>query len=419
MSAVFQLADKLEFRVILSGDTRQHASVERGDALRLLIDKAGIKPAETRDIVRQSGEYREAVDAISRGEIGEGFARLDRLGWVVEVPDGDRHALLARDYLAAGRQGRTALVVSPTHKEGDRVTALIRQELKDAKRIGAFDEGITALRNLSLTEAEKRDASSYRAGFVVQFFKDAPGIRKGERLAVEGREGDTVTARRSDGSAVTLPLGLAGRYQVYEPYVLGLAAGDWVRVTQNGMSADGHKLATGNRFEVKGFTPKGDIELTNGWELKREYGHLAHGYCTTSHASQGKTVDVVLVAQGSDSLPASSQEQFYVSVSRARQAVRIYTDDKAGLLEAVGRSNRRGSAVELGEGELGARRMQPREVEAAMHQLRAKAERYLAQSRREERAALERMGIDVSTGNEAAPTVQPPAQEQDHGRSMD
>jgi len=64
---VFELAGKLDARVVLSGDRKQHGSVERGAALRLLEQEAGLVPAEIRDIKRQSGDYKRAVEALSDG----------------------------------------------------------------------------------------------------------------------------------------------------------------------------------------------------------------------------------------------------------------------------------------------------------------------------------------------------------------
>jgi len=350
---VFRLAETLDARVILSGDTRQHAAVERGDALRLLIDKAGLRPAAVREIVRQRGAYRDAVAAIVRGDLEAGFATLKDLGWIEEVASDDRYRALARDYLAAVGSGKTALVVSPTHAEGDCVTALIRDARKEVGEkkggLGPIDQSFFALRNLAWTEAERSDPAQYRPGLVVQFFKDAPGIKKGERLQVEGwDEEGRVLARRSDGMVLRLPVQLASRFQVYDPFVLGLATGDQVRIAQNGTTAEGaHKLNNGSIHTVAGFTPQGDVLLANGWTVARDFGHLAHGYCTTSHASQGKTVDLVFIAQGSESFPASSREQFYVSVSRGREGVRIYTDDAEALRRRVRESGQRGSATEL------------------------------------------------------------------------
>jgi ATP-dependent exoDNAse (exonuclease V) alpha subunit len=81
--------------------------------------------------------------------------------------------------------------------------------------------------------------------------------------------------------------------------------------------------------------------------LPKDYGGISHGYVVTSHASQGKTVDKVLIALGSESFSAANKEQFYVSVSRGREGVRLYTDDKAAMMEAVQGSAARLSATEL------------------------------------------------------------------------
>jgi hypothetical protein len=65
------------------------------------------------------------------------------------------------------------------------------------------------------------------------------------------------------------------------------------------------------------------------------------------HVAQSKTVDSVFVAQSAASLGASSAEQFYVSVSRARDSVTVYTDDKARLAESIQSSGARMTAHEL------------------------------------------------------------------------
>jgi hypothetical protein len=100
-------------------------------------------------------------------------------------------------------------------------------------------------------------------------------------------------------------------------------------------------------YQVDGFTKTGDIRLTNGFVVPKDYGGITHGYVVTSHASQGKTVDVPLVALGSESFAAANREQLYVSLSRGREAVRLYTDDKAAMLDAVQSSSARLSATEL------------------------------------------------------------------------
>ena len=320
--------------------------------------------------------------AIARGETTEGFDRLDRLGWVVEASDdAARYALMGEDYARHTRAGKTALVVTPTHQEGERVTAAIRARLRDEGRLVGDERTLFTLRPLHWTAAEKAQAEHYRPGLVVQFEQNAPGITRGERLQVSRIEDGQVWIRHEDGREMVLPRGHATRFEVYEPTTLALAAGDRIRVTHNGQSADGHRLDNGALYTVDGFTRQGDLRLANGWIIGQDYGHLATGFYTTSHASQGKTVDQVLIAQSTLSAPASSREQFYVSVSRGREGVRIYTDDKEALRGQILRSGQRGSATELLEQRLAAD-TQPRTLSEQLKAARERQRRRQADQRR-------------------------------------
>lgn len=160
-----------------------------------------------------------------------------------------------------------------------------------------------------------------------------------------------VSVRRENGAEDFLPLNEAKKFQLYAPEQVALAKGDRLRITMNGFASKGNndkgRLDNGTMYQVEGFTRQGDIRLSNGLVLPRNYGGITHGYVVTSHASQGKTVDTVLIALGSESLAAANREQFYVSVSRGRHGVRLYTDDKDAVLDAVKNSGARLSAMEL------------------------------------------------------------------------
>ena len=369
MNRLFAVAEKQNCRVILTGDTKQHAAVERGDALRTLEQYGGIAPIEIAKIQRQRvheglepveiTDYREVVKALSKGKAVKAFDRLQKMGAVAEfdidVTADQRFRTIANDYLQA-REGKnlkgkrnSVLAVSPTHAEGDAVTTHIRDGLKQAGTIGALDTTFTRLVNLGWTEAQRQDAVMYEAGQTVQFSQNVKGgFKRGSRYTVVDADDTAVTVCGEDGIAHALPLASAEHFSVYYSRELGLAAGDRIRITQNGFTRDRkHRLNNGAIYEVEGITAAGHIRLKNGWELDSNYAHLSHGYVTTSHASQGKTVDVVLIAQGSQSFAVSSLEQFYVSVSRGREQVKVYTDDAEALKEAITRSTRRISATEL------------------------------------------------------------------------
>lgn len=333
MGQIFELADRIDARVILSGDRKQHGSVERGAPLRLLETHAGLVSAEIKEIQRQSGEYKQAVRALSEGRVEDAFRKLDRMNAIREVPTGQRYKAIASDYVDALEKG-SALVVSPTHAEGERITAEIRDLLKKDGRLSGKDRERNTLVNANFTEADRSDPMCYRPDDVLVFHQNAKGFKKGQ------------TVRVSD--LPKLPLDQAARFQVFRPRKLRLARGDVIRITHNGKSADGkHELANGSLFTVKEIDSAGNIELKNGWTIARDFGHVAHGYVVTSHASQGKSVDRVLIGQSAESWPASSREQFYVSVSRGKKSATIYTDDKAELLDAVSASEDRPTATEF------------------------------------------------------------------------
>jgi hypothetical protein len=87
--------------------------------------------------------------------------------------------------------------------------------------------------------------------------------------------------------------------------------------------------------------------LADGRVIPENYRTFTHGYAVTSHAAQGKTVDEVLVVASSRSIPAVSQEQFYVSISRGRERCQIFTDDTERLRSHVTHSSERLAAVEV------------------------------------------------------------------------
>lgn len=320
-----------------AGDTAQHGSVDRGAALRLLEDEAGLKPAEIRNIQRQEGKYRDAVKALSEGRVADGYRQLDKLGWIREVPDDEREQVLAAAYIEAVGEGKTALVVSPSHAEGERIAFAIREQLRDRKLLGKDARPFAQLVPTNFTVGQKRDALSYLPGDVIIYHQNAKGHRKGDQL-IAGRD--------------VVPFDQAERFTVYRLSTLELATGDRIRITKNGTTPEGsHRLNNGDLFTVKSFTPSGDIVVDGGRIIPKEYGHLASGFVTTSHSSQGRTVQCVIIGQSADSFPASSQEQFYVSVSRGKKQALVFTDSKEDLLRAVSRSDERLSATELVQGD--------------------------------------------------------------------
>lgn len=339
LKQVFDIADQKACRVILSGDYKQHASVEHGAAMRLLEQEAGLKPVVVSQNMRQQPlDYRAVVDLIAAGDLATALDRADRLGWIRELDDEHRNGLVAHDYADALEAKESVLVVCPTHAESERLTQAIRDELRSRNRIGYQEHAVHRLVPLHLTEAERRDPHSYQPGDTLIFHQNAPNYRKGERITVADHIPEELLSQ-------------AKHFHAYHPVSMPVAERDLIRITVNGKTKDGkHRLNNGAVYQVAAITDQGDVRLNNGWVVDATFGFIAPGYVSTSHASQGRTVDRVLLVEPSATFGAASYQQFYVSTSRARHSMRIYTDDKEALKLAVHSSADRLAATELVNG---------------------------------------------------------------------
>jgi len=349
MKRLADLAEEIDARIIFSGDTRQHGSVERGDALRILREHAGLEMAELNTIRRQKdAAYRAGVDDLAEGRIVEGFQKLDAMGGILEYPDGLGHEYLANGYLQSVRAGRTAAVISPTHAEGRKATALIREGLKADGKL-ADEQPIPVLRKIELTPAEKKDLRLYRSGWIVEMSKAAPGCRNGERMVIANKDEQGLFVRHADGHThVFNPVPFANRFDVYEHVTYDIGIGEHIRLTRSGKAADGrHRLDAGLTATVEGFTKGGDLRLDTGQTVPRHYGHLTYGYVSTSYAAQSRTVQDIYIAESAESFPAAGREQFYVSVSRGVEKMVLTTDDKEKLLAVVQKPRQRLAAMDI------------------------------------------------------------------------
>jgi hypothetical protein len=83
----------------------------------------------------------------------------------------------------------------------------------------------------------------------------------------------------------------------------------------------------------------------------KSFPHLDHGYAVTSHASQGATVDRVLVnIDATRSRKLVNCQQFYVSLSRARHDALIFTDSREALPHAISRTADKAIALDAVDG---------------------------------------------------------------------
>ena len=358
LNQVLTLAEKQNARVILSGDPKQHSSVERGDALRILEKNAGMQTHYLDTIVRQKRSlFRRAVEAVSNGNLDLAVEKLEAMGAFKErLNPQDRYEQIAREYTNSVKDKQSVLVVSPTHKEGEEITRYIREDLRQTGLLGKTDSERKVLRSLAFTNAEKTYSGNYQIGHTIQLVQNMRGFTRGEVLTVIKPTGKGhLLVARNNGEQVKFSLQHATRFEVYGTKSIALARGDMIRITQNSFTKDAphcvtkrRRLNNGAHYQIDKIKANGEIVLTNHWILPKDFAHFKHGYVSTSHASQGKTVDKILIGQSAESFgKASTMEQFYVSVSRGKHEVSIYTNNATALKAEITKSQYRMAATEL------------------------------------------------------------------------
>jgi len=358
---LFRTVKKADSRIILSGDTRQHGAVEASDALRAIELHAGLFPAELNSNRRQNpddarnekerafiSEYRGAVKAASSGKILDSFERLDALGCVEETDEDSRQERLAEDYLGATRSGENTLVVAQTWDEIHAVNDAVRARLKREGMLGEEVE-LDFYETRDLDSAQKRDARFYQENDYAFFVRSYGRFSKGDVAKVEatGPGGVSLTM---DSKTTKVGYKRSSSFVVARKRKIAVAVGDRLQMKFNGLSLDGRPILNGELVTVSRIFKNGNVSVRDGNGEAKTLSpdqRLANlGYAVTSYASQGKTVDTVLFSD-SQNKAATNRNQWYVSISRARRKIRIYTSSKEELRENLQREGERPLAIDF------------------------------------------------------------------------
>jgi hypothetical protein len=170
----------------------------------------------------------------------------------------------------------------------------------------------------------------------------APYCDQGRLIVVTG----TSAAIEANGKVRLVKAGYFDRFSVCRPRPLSLCPGDRIQLKANGNEVNGERLANGEVVTLSAIESNGTIRLRDGRVLPAKYRQFVYGYAVTSYGSQGKTVDHVLFAD-SAIRAATNAQQWYVTISRGRKGIEIFTTDKHQLRENIEITGDRQLALEM------------------------------------------------------------------------
>jgi molybdopterin-guanine dinucleotide biosynthesis protein len=341
-------------RVLVIGDTRQHQGVEAGRPFQQM-QEAGMPTSQLDRIMRQKDpELLKAVQHLANNETLKGIAMLAEQGRVIEIPNAqDRVAAIARDYAA---NPENTIIVSPDNRSCQRINEAVRDELRKIGKLAGDGQTLRTLTHRSdMTGAERTWAARYNPGDVLLYIAGsrADGIERGSFATVQSVDArkNTLTVSLEGGSVVTYdPRRLKG-VNVFREVEREFAAGDRIQFTgpNKDLSVANRDLGTVVSME------DGRIALRMDGKSARiiafnpaEFHQFDHGYAVTSHSSQGLTAGRVLAHIDTDSsLNLINNRLAYVSISRASDDARIYTNNAESLGERLASTVTKTSAIDI------------------------------------------------------------------------
>lgn len=340
-------------RIVFVGDQHQHHAIEAGRPIHQM-QQAGMPLARLDTIRRQRDPMlREAVELAAKGEIDHALSLLEKHDRIREIENPDvRHKSIAREYVAAHEAGERVLVVSPANDERRQLNLAIRELLKQRSHIAAEGKEQVIFVNRDLTAAQRQRPQSYEVADVVRYRRGSRrlGLGRNTYARVESTDSDLnrIAVRTEDGRAVQYnPARLTG-VDLFREERRVMARGDRIqfRAPDRALGVVNGEFATVVAIDDR----KAALRMDDGREVKAAVSRLRHidfGYASTSHSSQGATVDRVIVnIDTARSAELVNRKQFYVSISRARCGVTVYTDDRRALQHAVGRTREKSIALE-------------------------------------------------------------------------
>jgi len=343
-------------RVLVIGDIRQHQGVDAGRPFQQM-QEAGMQTSQLDKIMRQKDpELLKAVQHLANNETAKGISMLAEQGRVTEIPNGyDRIAAIARDYAA---QPKNTIIVSPDNRSRQQINEAVRIELR---KTGGLTENGETFRTLThrsdMTGADRTWAARYTAGDILQYAtgSKAHGVKRGSFAAVQSinPHTNTLTVALENGStAIYDPRRLKG-VNVFREAQREFAAGDRIQFTapNRDLGVANRDLGTVIGVEESRMTLQMDGKATRTVTFDpSEFRQFDHGYAVTSHSSQGLTAGRVLAHIDTDS-PRSliNSRLAYVSISRASDDVRLYTNNAETLGERLSSDLTKTAAVEFHE----------------------------------------------------------------------
>jgi len=275
---LFEKAKITGSKVILVGDINQLGSIGAGKVFDRAVELREqenklIKLSE--NFRQRDKELRDAVDHARKGEMKESHKILEKKNCIIEIPD-ELHRKENRDLTrkqeVAKEYDKGTLIITGSTASREKLNLMIRNKLKDEGKLK--DERIYKIAKVENDGTKTEINRAISKGEIIQFTKNEHknyDIRNGERAEVISTKENEIIVKTEDNRKLKIDLD--------------------------------------------------------------KYNTIDYGYAMTTYKSQGQIYNKVVIEAETNYKTLNDMRSQYVNITRARDSVRIYTDDKEELKE--------------------------------------------------------------------------------------
>ncbi|HFK7950393.1 TPA: MobF family relaxase [Escherichia coli] len=379
-------------RAVASGDTDQLQAIAPGQPFRLQQTRSAADVAIMKEIVRQTPELREAVYSLINRDVERALSGLESVkpsqvprqegAWAPEhsvtefshsqeakLAEAQQKAMLkgeafpdvpmtlyeaiVRDYTGRTPEAREQTLIV-THLNEDRrvLNSMIHDAREKAGELGKEQVMVPVLNTANIRDGELRRLSTWEThrdalALVDSVYHRIAGISKDDGLiTLEDAEGNTrlISSREAVAEGVTL----------YTPDTIRVGTGDRMRFTKS----DRERGYVANSVWTVTAVSGDSVTLSDGQQTRvirpgqeRAEQHIDLAYAITAHGAQGASETFAIALEGTEGnrKQMAGFESAYVALSRMKQHVQVYTDNRQGWTDAINNAVQKGTAHDVFE----------------------------------------------------------------------
>ncbi|EGU1293262.1 TPA: AAA family ATPase, partial [Escherichia coli] len=377
-------------RAVASGDTDQLQAIAPGQPFRLQQTRSAADVAIMKEIVRQTPELREAVYSLINRDVEKALSGLESVkpsqvprlegAWAPEhsvtefshsqeakLAEAQQKAMLkgeafpdipmtlyeaiVRDYTGRTPEAREQTLIV-THLNEDRrvLNSMIHDAREKAGELGKEQVMVPVLNTANIRDGELRRLSTWEnnpdaLALVDSVYHRIAGISKDDGLiTLEDAEGNTrlISPREAVAEGVTL----------YTPDKIRVGTGDRMRFTKS----DRERGYVANSVWTVTAVSGDSVTLSDGQQTRvirpgqeRAEQHIDLAYAITAHGAQGASETFAIALEGTEGNRKlmAGFESAYVALSRMKQHVQVYTDNRQGWTDAINNAVQKGTAHDV------------------------------------------------------------------------